>query len=103
MSNVSNGDAASAVGRLIWVSRQLMASPGDDERWRRFQEAVATAKTSALNNSVFGPCLKQIRELEAWATYRRTGNLEPGMGKDWATRVGQLHSQLGGCASAISQ
>lgn len=103
MSIVGNSEAAGAVNELLWASRKFQAMP-DDPHWAKLEAASAGAQTAALNNSVFGPCLKQIKELAAWAVYRRTGRLEPGMSKgDLEVRVGQLHSQLGGCASAILQ
>ncbi len=101
MSRVSNGDAASAVNDLIWASRQFQSVQGD-LRWERFATASAKAETAVLNCAALAPCLKMLKELAAWAEYRRSGHLGPGMHKGGLQgRVGQLHSQLDGCVSTI--
>ena len=100
MSTVLDSEAAGAVKELLWLSRKFHAMP-DNDHWAALETASAKAMTACLNNSAMMPCVKQIRELEAWAVYRKTGRLEPGMSKDWESRVGQIYSALGGSVDAI--
>ena len=101
MSTVSDSEAAGAVRRLIWASRQHTAIP-DTAHWERLEAASAAAITAVLNNSAMGSCLKQLKELELWSEYKHSGQLAAGLQKgNLESRVGQLLSQLGGCVETI--
>ena len=73
----------------------------DQEHFEVLETAANKAMTSVLNCPGMMSNLPLIKELLVWAVFRRTGQLEPGMSKDWEGRVGQLHSQLNPCVETI--